>query len=185
VSTFWGQAQFVDPDGRTPVHVVAAALKALDAIITTIEVANAVQSGGLTAGLKAGAEALIGSAVPGAKTVSTVAKGIDKAHDALKGSAATINAQKQAGHIPGTPQNINREKQAKPTSTFFNEEVAEKATRITHELGTPVPGRTGVKDFEFGFPIGTGPKGGAQTGVRTHESPKTGEIHGHPVGPEK
>ena len=42
-----------------------------------------------------------------------------------------------------------------------------------------------VKDYEFGAGFGTGPNGGTQTRVRVHTSPKTGEIHVHPVGPEK
>ena len=59
------------------------------------------------------------------------------------------------------------------------------ATRIANERGTSVPGRPNVKDYEFGVGVGTGPNGGTQTRVRVHTSPKTGEIHGHPVGPEK
>jgi RHS repeat-associated protein len=103
--------------------------------------------------------------------------------NAVKG--VLINAQKQAGHVPGTPQNINRIKQGKPTSTFHGEQSGEMATRIAHERGTPVPGRPNVKEYDFGIGVGTGPNGGTQTRVRVHESPKTGQIHGHPSGQEK
>jgi RHS repeat-associated protein len=63
---------------------------------------------------------------------------------------------------------------------------AKSANELTHEAwknGTPVKGRTGVVDHEFGRPIGTGPKGGRQTKVRVHMD-EQGRIHGHPVGRE-
>ena len=97
----------------------------------------------------------------------------------------TINRQKQAGHVPGTPQNVNRTKQGKPTSSFFGDKSGEKLTRDTYENGSPVPGRPNVKERDFGISTGTGPNGGMQTKVRSHQSPKTGQIHGHPSGPER
>lgn len=96
-----------------------------------------------------------------------------------------ISRQKQDGHIRQTPQHQNRVKQGKPTSTF-NGDAAE-ADRLTQEAwarGTPVPGRPGVRDHDFGRPIGTGPRGGNQSIVRVHQD-ADGRIHGHPSGPEK
>jgi len=101
------------------------------------------------------------------------------------GGLAPINQQKQAGHIPGSPQHVNRCKQGKPTSTFHGERSGEMATRIANQRGTPVPGRPNVKEYDFGVGVGTGPNGGTQTRVRVHTSPKTGQIHGHPSGPER
>lgn len=95
-----------------------------------------------------------------------------------------INQQKQAGHVPGSPQYSNRTAQGKPTSAFFGDQSAEIATRIAEERGVPVLGRPNVKEYNFGIGIGTGPNGGIQTRVRVHTSPSTGEIHGHPSGPE-
>jgi RHS repeat-associated protein len=98
---------------------------------------------------------------------------------------AKINIQKQAGHVRGTPQYKNRVKQGKSTSAFHGQASGEKATRIAAERGKPIPGRPNVKEHEFGVGVGTGPTGGTQTRVRVHTSPKTGEIHGHPSGPER
>ncbi|MBA3570095.1 MAG: RHS repeat-associated core domain-containing protein [Pyrinomonadaceae bacterium] len=98
---------------------------------------------------------------------------------------AAINPQKQAGHIPGTPQHVNRIKQGKASSTFHGEPSGEMATQIANQRGTLVPGRPNLKEYDFGVGIGTGPNGGTQTCVRVHTSPKTGQIHGHPSGPEK
>lgn len=96
---------------------------------------------------------------------------------------ATINKQKQAGHIKGTPQYNNRIKQGKPTSAFNDAESANQLTKIAWEKGKPVPGRPGVREFDFKQPIGTGPKGGTQSKVRVHQD-ANGSIHGHPSGPE-
>ena len=91
--------------------------------------------------------------------------------------------QKHTGHIWGTPQNINRIKQNKPTSSFFGPNSADKLTGIAASRGTPVPGRPGVTEMNFGFSTGSGPNGGMQRGVRTHTDRK-GTVHGHPSGPE-
>jgi hypothetical protein len=96
-----------------------------------------------------------------------------------------ISEQKQAGHVEGTPQYKNRVKQGKPTSTFDGDaNTAEKLSLEAWAKGKGVPGRPGVKDYDFGRPIGTGPKGGKQTTVRVHQDAE-GRIHGHPVGPEQ
>ena len=60
---------------------------------------------------------------------------------ATKSVKPAISAQKQAGHIPGTPQNANRLKQGKPTSSFFGENSGNLLTRQAFEKGKPVPGR--------------------------------------------
>lgn len=95
-----------------------------------------------------------------------------------------ISRQKQDGHVGGTPQNTNRIKQGKPTSTFNGSKAeADALTQEAWAKGTPVPGRPGVKDYDAGRPIGTGPNGGSQTRVRVHQD-ANGAIHGHPSGPE-
>ncbi|WP_139334180.1 MULTISPECIES: hypothetical protein [Acidiphilium] len=95
-----------------------------------------------------------------------------------------ISRQKQDGHIKGTPQNENRVRQGKPTSTFdASKDEADQLTQEAAEKGNPVPGRPGVKDWNAGRRIGTGPNGGGQDVVRVHED-SLGRIHGHPAGPE-
>lgn len=126
---------------------------------------------------------------PSAPTMSQVAEACGSVLAAFLGRRAgraipRINQQKQAGHVPGTPQHSNRTAQGKPTSAFFGDQSGEIATRIAEERGVPVPGRPNVKEYNFGIGIGTGPNGGIQTRVRVHTSPSTGEIHGHPSGPE-
>jgi RHS repeat-associated protein len=183
--------KYIDPDGNLPVLVPLAAALAEAGILTvarvavaramTYAMANAAHVGIAVAEISAG-EALGGAAVmSGVAGAAAAAKALDNA----AASRAVINAQKQAGHIPGTPQNLNRIKQGKATSSFYGEESAEMATRIAHERGTQVPHRQNVKEYEFGIGVGTGPNGGTQTRVRVHQSPKTSEIHGHPSGPEK
>ena len=101
-----------------------------------------------------------------------------------KGAGPAISKQKQAGHIPGTPQNANRLKQGKPTSSFFGEKSGERLTQQAFEKGKPVSGRPNVREHDFGVSTGTGPNGGMQTRVRVHQDSK-GRIHGHPSGPER
>lgn len=110
-------------------------------------------------------------------------KHVDQKKGAVPGPE--ISSQKQAGHVRGTPQHANRIKQNKTTSTFHGERSGKMATEIANRRGTPLQYRPQVKEFDFGIGVGTGPKGGTQTRVRVHTSPKTGEIHGHPSGPEK
>lgn len=179
--------RFVDPDGNLPILlVIPLAVKAADFALTGVELYAAYQTGGMSALAMATAENAAWSVVPGAKTGKTLYRyGHSAGNVADAAKEVVINAQKQAGHVPGTPQNINRIKQGKPTSSFHGEQSGEMATRIAHERGTPVLGRPNVKEHDFGVGIGTGPNGGTQTRVRVHESPKTGEIHGHPSGPER
>ena len=99
-------------------------------------------------------------------------------------SRPLISRQKQDGHVQGTPQNQNRLKQGKPTSTFDgNSAQADALTQEAWDKGTLVPGRPGVRDYNFGRPIGRGPRGGSQSTVRVHQD-SAGNIHGHPSGPE-
>lgn len=107
-----------------------------------------------------------------------------KASQALRPLANNpLSTQKQAGHIPGTPQHLQRLKAGRRTSTFFRGDQAEELTRRAWANGVPVPGRAGVRDFDFGFPVGRGPGGGLQTRVRVHVDSQA-RIHGHPVGRE-
>ena len=98
-------------------------------------------------------------------------------------SRSQLAIQKQAGHIRGTPQNINRIKQGKPTSTFFGKRSGDELTQRAFKDGKVVAGRPNVKEYDFGFSVGTGPKGGMQSRVRVHQG-SNGKIHGHPSGPE-
>jgi hypothetical protein len=107
-----------------------------------------------------------------------------KGDGVTKSAAPPIAKQKQAGHVKGTPQHANRQKANKPTSTFFGEKSGERLTQEAFQKGTPVPGRPGVKDYDFGVSVGTGPNGGMQTRVRVHQD-KKGRVHGHPSGPER
>lgn len=111
--------------------------------------------------------------------VNAVKKGIGNASKAIP----KISPQKQAGHIKGTPQYNNRIKQGKATSAFDDAESAEKLVQEAWDKGQPVAGKPNVRDYDFGIPIGTGPRGGKQQKVRVHLDQK-GEIHGHPSGPE-
>ena len=94
-----------------------------------------------------------------------------------------ISSQKQAGHVPGTPQNANRLKHGVPTSVWRPGATADALTRYAWQHGRPVPGRSNVREFDFGFPVGSGPGGGGQSRVRVHMDAQ-GQIHGHPSGPE-
>jgi len=95
-----------------------------------------------------------------------------------------IAAQKQAGHIRGTPQYANRIKAGKDTSTFFGRRSGERLTRDTYATGTRSTSRPGVIEKEYGVATGTTSRGSSQTAVRVHES-ADGRIHGHPCGPER
>jgi hypothetical protein len=94
-----------------------------------------------------------------------------------------INPQKQAEHIEGTPQNINRVAQGKSTSTFLNPAEAEELTQQAWQNGQPVGGQGNMRTFDFGRPVGVGPNGGGfQTSVRVSMDGR-GLIHGTPFGP--
>jgi len=139
-------------------------------------------------GVATGDEALAREAMDGlqcTRSASMEALGIMLSAGRGGKGGAGINSQKQAGHIPGTPQNILRIKQGKPTSTFYGPQSAEIATNIAIQRGTPLPNRPNVKEYDFGVGVGVGPNGGTQTRVRVHTSPKTGQSHGHPSGPER
>jgi hypothetical protein len=95
-----------------------------------------------------------------------------------------ISRQKQDGHIAGTPQNRNRMKIGKPTSTFDGSPAeADALTQEAWQKGTPVPKQPGVREYDFGRRIGTGGYGGGQSSVRVSQD-SAGKIHGHPAGRE-
>ncbi len=95
-----------------------------------------------------------------------------------------ISRQKQDSHVRDTPQNRNRLKNGKPTSTFDgNRAEAEALTREAWQKGKHVLGQSDIRDYNFGRRIGEGPSGGGQSIVRVHRD-ASGRIHGHPVGPE-
>jgi RHS repeat-associated protein len=95
----------------------------------------------------------------------------------------TIWTEKQLEHVYGTRAWANRVKQGTPTSAFFDLPSAVRYTTEAWYSGTPVKGNPNVRDFEFGKPIGVGPRGGYQTAVRVHRNAEN-LIHGHPRGPE-
>lgn len=93
-----------------------------------------------------------------------------------------ISRQKQDGHVAGSAQNQNRVKQGTKTSTFDG--TSAEADALTHEAwekGSAVPGRPGVRDYDFGRRVGTAPSGESQSVVRVHQD-LAGRIHGHPSG---
>jgi len=94
-----------------------------------------------------------------------------------------ISAQKQAGHIPGTPQYANRINQGKTTSAFFGEQSGNAWTQRAWQKGTPTADPN-IKIYDAGVSVGTGPNGGMQTQIRVVRDSQ-GRIHGTPWGPEK
>jgi len=94
-----------------------------------------------------------------------------------------INAQKQAGHVPNTPQLANRLRGGKRTSTFFSAEQADQVTIQAWEKGKHLSKDGKLRLFDFGKPVGVGPEGGGyQTQVRVSMD-SAGTIHGTPYGP--
>lgn len=127
------------------------------------------------------------------KSKEVFKKGLTKAKQACKWvrtqarklkKEPKVNRQKQDGHVSGTPQHANRLKVNKPTSTFSDRATADKLTQEAWLKGDPVKGRPGLREYNFGKPIGNGPNGGTQSWVRVHQS-TNGQIHGHPSGPVK
>lgn len=94
-----------------------------------------------------------------------------------------ISRQKQNQHIKGTKEYQRRIDNGQPTSAFNNQAEADRYTQEAWQKGTPVPGDTARRDYDFGHAVGTGPNGGNQSIVRVHMDSK-GNIHGHPKGPE-
>ncbi|MGD9369380.1 MAG: RHS repeat-associated core domain-containing protein, partial [Desulfobacteraceae bacterium] len=98
-------------------------------------------------------------------------------------SVPKINSQKQAGHIPGTPQYKNRLKvPGKKTSAFFGKESGNKWTQKAWKEGTSTADPN-IKILKTDVSVGTGPNGGMQKQVRVVMDGK-GQIHGTPWGPE-
>ena len=164
--------KYNDPDGNNPKLFVDFTLNVTLNYVTT----------GSPNILGAASETAKGALNP-LKTLQT-AKKLYATYTKAAKSGKAISKQKQAGHVPGTPQNANRKKQGKPTSSFFGEKSGERLTQKAFEKGKPVPGRPNVREHDFGVSTGTGPNGGMQTRVRVHQDTK-GRIHGHPSGPER
>ncbi|MEV8349719.1 hypothetical protein ACFVTT_21070 [Streptomyces niveus] len=94
-----------------------------------------------------------------------------------------VSRQKQDQHVLGTKEYRERLKQSTPTSTFATRNEADAYAQHAWRNGTPVPDRPNMRDYEYGKPVGKGPKGGWQTRVRAHID-GSGRVHAHPVGPE-
>ena len=93
------------------------------------------------AGINAAATIPIaGDALKAAKKAKQAAEALKKAQKARKARDAArasvrINPQKQAGHVPGTPQHANRTPSAPVTSTFFGQRSGDWLTRDTATSG--------------------------------------------------
>lgn len=166
-------ARFVRPVGSAVVDAFSTARTLADPCASGLE---KFVSGGLFA---VGAVAPGGGYSTGARSA---ARAIGPAGDA-GATGLRISAQRQAGHVAGTPQYANRIKQGVPTSAWEPGANVDGLTRHAWQHGTPVPGRPNVQDFDFGFGVGSGPSGGGQSRVRVHMD-QQGRIHGHPSGPE-
>ncbi len=100
-----------------------------------------------------------------------------------RGGGPPINAQKQAGHVQGTPQYANRIKGGKWTSSFLSGLQGELVTLEAWKNGTPLGTNGTMRLHEFGKPVGVAPTGGGyQTQVRVSMD-ASGQIHGTPWGP--
>lgn len=84
--------KYIDPDGRSPVHV---GLKALDLAVSSIEIMSAFHTGGAGAGIRATADALL--SVPGARAGSAIMKGLERAGGAAKGGKSLDIGSPTAG----------------------------------------------------------------------------------------
>lgn len=100
-----------------------------------------------------------------------------------QGCAPPVSRQKQDQHVVGTHEYDKRVKLGTPTSYFNSRAEAQAYAQHAWQNGTPVPGRPGVRDFDYGLPVGRGPNGGWQTTVRVHLD-SSGRVHAHPKGPE-
>lgn len=114
---------------------------------------------------------------PLAEAVSNTTKG----KNAPSSKNISFSKQQQASHTWGTKSNQNRRAQNKEISSFFGKKSGEKITQITHERGTPVPGKPHVKEYDFKISTGFNSRG-MQSKARSHEKPD-GRVHGHPSGP--
>jgi RHS repeat-associated protein len=129
-------------------------------------------------GATAGARADYGSLNTGVKPAQ-----MTQVSPGAAAEAPTINIQKQAGHVPGTPQYANRVAGGKLTSSFFDAKQAESVTVEAWQKGTPLGTDGKMRLFDFGKPVGVGPGGGGyqtQIGVSIDSG---GKIHGTPWGP--
>ena len=115
---------YVDPDGNF------AILGAVVASVADIVTQGLMISAGAQAEFSLGSVAVaagLGAATGGlanlkkAYDAGKILKNARNGTKVTKGTKPAISAQKQAGHISGTPQNANRLKQGKPTSSFFGE----------------------------------------------------------------
>lgn len=159
---------------------VGVAARALGgAILRQVSPGSRPAAGGAPAGTTAAAEKPPGSPASTPKQGGTDAPAVQAAAEKPQ-----ISRQKQDGHVAGTAQSRNRVKQGTKTSTFDG--TSAEADALTHEAwekGSPVPGRPGVRDHDFGRRVGTAPGGESQSVVRVHQD-SAGRIHGHPSGRE-
>lgn len=92
-----------------------------------------------------------------------------------------IRTRKQLQHIKDSDDYRERIARGRPPSYFFGEGSGERLTRIAYRRGTI--NNRGQIEYDFGFSVGVGPRGGMQTRVTVRVSKKG--IHGHPSGPQR
>ncbi|RVX41120.1 intein/RHS repeat-associated protein [Nonomuraea polychroma] len=94
-----------------------------------------------------------------------------------------VSRQKQDQHVYGSKGYNDRVRRGEPTSYFNSRAEADAYAEYAWKHGKPVPGRPNVRDYDFGKPVGRGPRGGWQTQVRVHID-GSGKVHAHPKGRE-
>jgi len=153
--------------GAASVTGVGAALGVPVMVVSTVAVAGGI--GNIAAGIRGLASVMSGGGGTGAPATSG-------------GSGPAINSQKQAGHVPGTPQYANRIKSGKLTSAFLSAKQGEAVIIEAWKNGTHLGANGTMRLHDFGRPIGLGPAGGGyQTQVRVSID-ASGQIHGTPWG---
>ena len=174
-----------------------------------VETAIGIAAAGLAGGAGATARALGGAIVKGVAPASRPASDAAPAEETVPRTRPTgspapppgrnhpsdpaesvapvrppFSRQKQDGHVAGTPQNRNRLKLGKATSTFDgSRQEADALTQEAWEKGMPVPKEPNMRVYDFGRRIGTGKYGGGQSIVRVIQD-SDGRIHGYPEGRE-
>ena len=181
----------IDPDGRCSEALSGSATLcgAADAIANAIEpvIESAMRAAGVDVvpegqrdpeGIYSHTASPESAAAEGAAVAGAVfGAAADRVNPARK-----INKQKQAGHVPGTPQNRERQKQGKPTSTFFGAKSGDKLTQDTARNGTVIrtdPNGGETRRKNFGVTTGVDANGKFVTGVETRSDAR-GVVHGFP-----
>lgn len=119
--------KYIDPDGRSPVH---AGLKALDLAVSSIEIMSAFHTGGVGAGVRAFADALL--SVPGARTGKAIMKSLDRIGETAKGPLPKVPTG------PGTVPKAERDPQRLFTPAQREAKRAEQGGQCANGCGTRI-----------------------------------------------